>query len=327
MTSKDIDTICWFIPFRKLRDSIRELLTDIYKNNIGIYSIISQMNNKNNDDTLVVSISGGFADQIYYYILSKKIELIYGKKIKYDISWYLEYGFDIEGKNKRIFELLNVFPELKLDMVGSEELLVYKNYFNFIYNYRPYIDDDYFDNILLYKKNVYLYNHPYIFRDKYLNIVDNNVLPLLDFDKYLFPKLDDINLKYFNDIKKEEFSVACHIRRTDYLKVPNIKIPNKIYYRKAIELLSNKLNTNDLKIFFFSDDIDYVENELIPLISDTFRYEIVKANNNQKGYIDFYLISICRYQISSLGNFCKCAYIFNKFSNKMIITIDDIKME
>ena len=86
MTLKDIDNICWFIPFRKLRDSIRELLTDIYKINIGINYVIYNLNNKNNDDTLVVSISGGFADQIYYYILSKKIELVYGKKIKYDIN-------------------------------------------------------------------------------------------------------------------------------------------------------------------------------------------------------------------------------------------------
>ena len=324
MTLKDIDNICWFIPFRKLRDSIRELLTDIYKINIGINYVIYNLNNKNNDDTLIVSISGGFADQIYYYILSKKIELVYGKKIKYDISWYLEDGFDIEGKNKRIFELLNVFPELKLDMAKSEELLVYKNYFDFIYNYKPYVDDYYFDNVLSSKKNVYLYNYPCIFRDKYLDIFNNNILPLLDFDRYLFPKLDNVNLKYFNDIKSEMFSVACHIRRTDYLKVPDIKIPDKMYYKKAIELLSSKLNTNSLKIFFFSDDIDYVENELLPLIGNDFKYEVVSANNNEKGYIDFYLISLCKYQIASIGNFCKCAYIFNKFSDKIIITPDDI---
>ena len=44
----------------------------------------------------------------------------------------------------------------------------------------------------------------------------------------------------------------------------------------------------------------------------------------QVDYIDFYLISLCKYQIASVGNFCKCAYIFNKFSDKIIITPDDI---
>ena len=70
--------------------------------------------------------------------------------------------------------------------------------------------------------------------------------------------------------------------------------------------------------------MDWVKNQLIPLVKDKYDYLAVDINDNDRGYFDFYLISNCKYQIASEGRFCETAHIFNKYENKILITPNDI---
>lgn len=273
-----------------------------------------------NNDTgyVIICISGGFTDQIRHYYLAYSIEKIFNRKIKYDISWYKNCGKDILGVNNRNFELSNIFTDIKFDIATEEEILIAHKYYNIMGS----------NNIrytLKNKKIVYIGDNIWNlngFGEDTNDLLD--ITKILDLDKYIFPLLNENNKKIYYDIINNDFSIACHIRRTDFLIISNVNIADNNYFKNAIDLISKKINKEkELKVYFFSDDIAWVKDKVIPLIENDYNYLIVEENNNEKGYIDFYLISLCKYHIASSGNFCIFAHKFSKFENKILVTQND----
>ncbi|WP_288679960.1 alpha-1,2-fucosyltransferase [uncultured Brachyspira sp.] len=313
---KYLNDIVWWIPSRKLRDFIRELVDTILEikeqNNI-LLNINSNLKVK----YIVIPICNGFVDQLYCYTLGCSIEAFYDKKVIYDISWYNMYGKDGTGKYNRNFELLNIFNDLSFKIATDNEILIAKQFLVDASNYKNVNIINLFRNIQ--NEIFYLDNG---FGLKMMGLSFNEIF---DLDKYILPKLDNDNKKIYEDIKNCKHSVACHVRRNDYLLV-NHRLYNldENYFIKAIEKI-NKQIRQKLKIYFFSDDMDWVKEKLIPLVKDKYDYLAVDINDNDKGYFDFYLISNCKYQIASEGRFCETAHIFNKYQNKILITPNDIK--
>ena len=313
---KYLNDIVWWIPSRKLRDFIRELVDTILEikeqNNI-LLNINSNLKVK----YIVIPICNGFVDQLYCYTLGCSIEAFYDKKVIYDISWYNMYGKDGTGKYNRNFELLNIFNDLSFKIATDNEILIAKQFLVDASNYKNVNIINLFRNIQ--NEIFYLDNG---FGLKMMGLSFNEIFNL---DKYILPKLDNDNKKIYEDIKNCKHSVACHVRRNDYLLV-NHRLYNldENYFIKAIEKI-NKQIRQKLKIYFFSDDMDWVKEKLIPLVKDKYDYFVVDINDNDKGYFDFYLISNCKYQIASEGRFCETAHIFNKYQNKILITPNDIK--
>ena len=312
---KYLNDIVWWIPSRKLRDFIRELVDTILEikeqNNI-LLNINSNLKVK----YIVIPICNGFVDQLYCYTLGCSIEAFYDKKVIYDISWYNMYGKDGTGKYNRNFELLNIFNDLSFKIATDNEILIAKQFLVDASNYKNVNIINLFRNIQ--NEIFYLDNG---FGLKMMGLSFNEIF---DLDKYILPKLDNDNKKIYEDIKNCKHSVACHVRRNDYLLV-NHRLYNldENYFIKAIEKI-NKQIRQKLKIYFFSDDMDWVKEKLIPLVKDKYDYLVVDINDNDKGYFDFYLISNCKYQIASEGRFCETAHIFNKYQNKILITPNDI---
>lgn len=312
---KYLNDIVWWIPSRKLRDFIRELVDTILEikeqNNI-LLNINSNLKVK----YIVIPICNGFVDQLYCYTLGCSIEAFYDKKVIYDISWYNMYGKDGTGKYNRNFELLNIFNDLSFKIATDNEILIAKQFLVDASNYKNVNIINLFRNIQ--NEIFYLDNG---FGLKMMGLSFNEIF---DLDKYILPKLDNDNKKIYEDIKNCKHSVACHVRRNDYLLV-NHRLYNldENYFIKAIEKI-NKQIRQKLKIYFFSDDMDWVKEKLIPLVKDKYDYLAVDINDNDKGYFDFYLISNCKYQIASEGRFCQTAHIFNKYQNKILITPNDI---
>ena len=312
---KYLNDIVWWIPSRKLRDFIRELVDTILEikeqNNI-----LLNMNSNLKVKYIVIPICNGFVDQLYCYTLGCSIEAFYDKKVIYDISWYNMYGKDGTGKYNRNFELLNIFNDLSFKIATDNEILIAKQFLVDASNYKNVNIINLFRNIQ--NEIFYLDNG---FGLKMMGLSFNEIF---DLDKYILPKLDNDNKKIYEDIKNCKHSVACHVRRNDYLLV-NHRLYNldENYFIKAIEKI-NKQIRQKLKIYFFSDDMDWVKEKLIPLVKDKYDYLAVDINDNDKGYFDFYLISNCKYQIASEGRFCETAHIFNKYQNKILITPNDI---
>ena len=311
---KILNDIVWWIPFRKLRDFIRELVYTILEIKEQNYTLLKVLND--NIGFIVVNFGGGFVDQLYLYRFGYSIEKLYGKRVLYDISFYNNYGKDDIGKYNRNFELSNIFNDFYFKTATENEIEIARNFY---INGLEYENIDITD-IIQNSKIIYL-NSYNAWRPKIKKLDFNEVF---DLDKYILPKLDNDNKSVYEDIKNCKHSVACHVRRNDYLVVDYRRYDlNEVYFIKAIEKISEQIKEK-LKIYFFSDDMDWVKNKLIPLIKDKYDYMAVDINDNDRGYFDFYLISNCKYQIASEGRFCETAHIFNKYQNKILITPNDI---
>lgn len=111
--------------------------------------------------------------------------------------------------------------------------------------------------------------------------------------------LDTQNLKVYTQIQKTN-SVFIHVRKGDYLSSKYIKRMGGTcpidYYNQAIEKIS--LFQDDLHFFVFSDDMEWVKNNLFipnPIYVDW--------NRGKKSFIDMYLMSNCKYAIIANSTF------------------------
>ena len=316
---KYLNDIVWWIPNRKLRDFIRELVDTIleikYQNDV----LLKLLTQNDNIEYIVIQMAGGFADQLYLYRFGYSIEKLYNKEVFYDISWYEYNGKDLMGKYNRNFELLNIFDDLSFKVASENRILIAKGCC-FIIGYKNENKD--ITDIIENTKFIYFDNSAWRTKTKKLDFNE-----VFDLDKYILAKLNGDNKNILMDIKNSKHSIACHIRRNDWVsengKYSGYNNLDEYYFIKAIEKINKKIKEK-LKIYFFSDDMDWVKNKLIPLVKDKYDYMAVDINDNDRGYFDFYLISNCKYQIASEGRFCETAHLFNKYQNKILITPHDI---
>ena len=105
---KYLKDIVWWIPNRKFRDFIRELVDTILEIKYQNDALLKLLAQNDNLEYIVIQMAGGFADQLYLYRFGYSIEKLYNKKVFYDISWYEYNGKDHMGKYNRNFELLNI---------------------------------------------------------------------------------------------------------------------------------------------------------------------------------------------------------------------------
>ena len=317
---KYLNDILWWIPNRKLRYFIRELVDTILEIKEQNNFILNYLGTDiDGIEYIVFYMAGGFADQLYSYRLGYSIEKLYNRKVLYDISWYSYYGKDNNGKYNRNFELLNIFSDIQFTIATDYEIKIGKIQSDIIHRYKN------IDIVeMLNKEKIFYLNRLCIDETKIKKLSFNEVF---DLDKYILPKLDSGNKRVYEDIKNCQHSVACHIRRNDRLIDRGIIMSNldENYFIKAIEKISEQIKEK-LKIYFFSDDMDWVKNKLIPLVKDKYDYMAVDINDNDRGYFDFYLISKCKYQIASEGAFCQIAHNFNKYKNKIIIIPNNAKI-
>ncbi len=103
-------------------------------------------------------------------------------------------------------------------------------------------------------------------------------------------------------------TVSIHIRRGDYLQLPKdyIKL-DKTYYDKALSVVSNKIDV----ILVFSDDIKWCK--------ENFSGGNFIFIENEKDYIDLYLMSMCNHNIISNSSFSWWGAWLNQDKEKVVI--------
>lgn len=93
-------------------------------------------------------------------------------------------------------------------------------------------------------------------------------------------------------------SVSLHVRRGDYVANPKALSKHGVlpleYYLQAIKLIKAKLGFVDLKIFAFSDDMEWVARILKPHVPELI---MVKGNSGQSAHVDMLLMSLCKHHI------------------------------
>lgn len=316
---KIINYLTWIIPNGNLRREIRNIFKKLLETADKIDCFVDNVNRidyiENKDNFVILKVAGGFTDQILTYIVGKYIQIKYNRKVKYDLGWYEFHGMDDYNLNKRNFDLLNVFPNLDFNVATKEEASLYRNLFYF----RTSIGEE-FHNLLTTRKKLYLAVRPNELECYYS--FKNDFNKIFDFDNNLSIKLSGGNKKAYDKIISSACPVAIHIRAGDLLK--DLKKLDKKYLLKSIEIINKKLYPQKPTFFIFSNDMNYVKKNIINSKFKFYDIEFVEENDNDKGFIDWYLMFKCRHIISTVGRFAITVYAFIDYNDKILITPHNI---
>lgn len=274
-----------------------------------IFIISNFFSNKNKKPLIVSHIDGGICSQIYFYSRGKYLEEL-GYNVKWDLSWYKkEKIIHPNDYSTRNFELTKAFPDIKIKKASKFEIRkCKKNVINTDENNNKIVD--------IVKPNSYLVGYsdrnPY----PYLTFLQKNFKP----DKLEF---DEQNKMWFELINKDTNSCGVHVRRGD-LSTPNLAYgipPTAEYFIKVIEFLHEK--NSDISFYFFSEELDWIKDNIIPKLSSDIKYHIVNANTASRGYLDLFLLSRCKYIIGSHGSFGAVAQMLSE--NSILISYHENK--
>ena len=285
---------------KKIKDIIKssrfltEISSNLYLSNKrillnGIGNLIIKRE-RDFDPCIVTMVDGGLGSQMWQFALGYCASLVSGLPVKYDISWFNNYGMDINGIYKRNFNILNVFPNIPFGIASDYDVRLYKTYF---YKCNK--------KICSYNKDFILSKSPRYLGGYYQNYryIDNgveNLREILRFPEYV---LSDNNTYISSQIKSCACPIAVHIRRGDYVNsMHDVIKPN--YFYQSINILKEKLANLTPVFFIFSNDLDYCRT-ILNKIEGRFIY--VDGNNNDNGEHDMALMSQCRHFIISNSSF------------------------
>ncbi len=139
--------------------------------------------------------------------------------------------------------------------------------------------------------------------EKYFVHNRKQILELFEIDNDI---KESIKLKYCDLLILK--TSAIHVRRGDYVNHPNHHPTQDLeYYLKGMNILKPMTD----KFVIFSDDIEWCKENLI---GDDIIYI-----ENEKDYIEMYLMSLCDNNIISNSSFSWWGAWLNKYENKMVI--------
>lgn len=260
--------------------------------------------------SVVVKIEGGISSQLEQYVFGQCLKKAGGYDVSYDISTYVDgHSLDVLGKNARNFDILKLDNSLILNIASGKKLFLHKYFF-------PYsMDKKKCAKVCSnsqFKTPVYFGGYGYsayteeVFEEVYANCVSI---------EYREEEFGDRNSELLSKLENKD-TIAVHVRRGDTLlaKVGR-PVPKKEYYLEAIDMFDSSL-----PIYFFSDDMQWVKEQIVPNVSNKERCNLVDWNGADKGWCDLILMANCRHIIKSpTGGLGREAFRLNKRLDKELV--------
>lgn len=266
---------------------------------------------------IIVKIAGGLGNQMFQYASAKSMAKRLNKELYIDLGHYDKYD-DRTFKLKEIFNIDDTVLSYKdIPLVYK----IYKNrYINFIirkskmniglknkFIYQKHFDIDRRlienDN----KNNFYLdgywQNEEYFV--EYDDYIRNKFKLKCEIRKEVLDKINEINT---------DNSVSVHIRRGDYMNIKNIELYGICpieYYKNSIKYIADKIS--EPKFYFFSDDIDWVKENL------NIEYECEFIDGRYDDFEELYMMSKCKHNIIANSSFSWWGAWLNTNPDKIII--------
>ena len=282
---------------------------------------------------IYVELTGGLGNQLFQYALGRVIEeyrkdnVTYVSKSyktdelrdltlnKFNIkdNWTQDNSFDYFESHKVLKFLYRAFNRIEYTFnkrpVNNElnSFYVFKTKMFYMLGLYTHMDHAYTKLYMHeFPKNIYaqgLWHYP-----EYFNGIKDKLLTELTLkDKSVLPE------NFLKQIRNSE-SVCVHIRRGDYVNIPNYIVCDINYYIDAMNQMRDL--HKGCKFFVFSDDIEWVK-ENMPSQSD-----IVFVEEKNADYVDFGLMCECRHFIISNSTFSWWAAYLGKAENKTVMTPD-----
>lgn len=233
---------------------------------------------------VIIYMDGGICSQMSMFLRGQYLKDV--ADVFYDTTWFELCGKDLDGRFDRILELKEMFPTLEFKTVTLKQKRFYKMFYSFPRT------DGYLPEPGAIKRTTYF--------GGYFDMKPEDIKELFahcyNKEKMRAP---DVHLPGNQSSGEKCTNVAVHVRRGDlanredqwYKKVPDSFFFNAVDYVKD--------NFRNVRLFLFSDEPEWVENNLCPHFTET-PYHIVSGN---KAYEDLYLISLCDVVIASQGSF------------------------
>jgi hypothetical protein len=268
---------------------------------------------------IIIELKGGLGNQMFQYAIASIIAQKKSATVLIDTNFFNKTN-KTQGFTLRNFEL-SIFnnPYIKAsasEIAGFHQLSVISKLKKKLgLNYLKIYEEPSFGfqaDALSIKTPVYLKGY---FQSYKYYIGNENYIK----DIFSFPDdaLDSVNVKIMLTIKNAN-SISIHIRRGDYVQD---KVTQEFhgncsfeYYLNAITLLTS--NTSDFKLFFFSDDCDWVKEQFKDLACSKI---FIDHNKNEDSWKDMFLMSCCKHNIISNSSFSWWAAWLNKNSEKRVI--------
>lgn len=260
---------------------------------------------------IIVRLFGGLGNQLFQYAAARSLALHHNTIVKIDPGSLK----DLAGR-----ELELQYFNIPLQIASPEEIRHYTSLSFF---------SKYFEKLIpTYKRSIYKEPHfhfdPHFFEagaDIYLKgywqseKYFKNIEPVIRRELVIRDEFIQ-HLKEKAALLQAENSVLIHIRRGDYLKKEILEyhgIMDEAYYNRAIDYVSSK--TGPVKVYFFSDDIDWVKQH----IRIDYPYEFVTQQITRSAIEDFYLMTRCRHSIIANSSFSWWAAWLNNHSSKVVV--------
>lgn len=246
---------------------------------------------------VIIYVDGGICSQMHMFLEGAYYAKA-GMKVYYDLRWYERTKDVLVGVNSRTFELQQMWPKLRLSQLSNR-----CNWFYYMFFKADRTKGDFIPERQSLTRSVYLHN--------YWNLPED----CEELFNMYFNLQNAAKVSYRPDALGNRVC-GVHVRRGDLAKGDNPVYGGVTegYFLRAIEYVKTRFP--DIKFLFFSDEPDWVEQNICRQIDA--KYEIIKGN---KAWEDLRLLASCNPIIASQGSFGKVAAKLN--SEAMLIQCDN----
>jgi len=266
----------------------------------------------------ILRLTGGLGNQMYQYAFAKELEYR-GHKVQFDCT-YFDMPDDVFGVVAHRRYGLDCFPAIQIER-ASEKSIQQKSspcrlFLRKVQRKIPflrlpcsqYVEREFFSEDAFSNKNAYM--EGFWQSQAYFPHVRQSLRN--DF-RFKQPS-DDRNIQTLEKMQSGQ-SVSVHIRRGDYLAMPDIYggVCDDKYYQRALEKMEQSVP--DADYYFFSDDPEWV--------SDNFHMgnqTVVDWNTGDESWIDMLLMSRCKHNIIANSSFSWWGAWLNENPDRIVIS-------
>lgn len=272
---------------------------------------------------IIIRMTGGLGNQMFQYALYLKLRAM-GKEVKMDD--FTEY----EGREARPLSLWAF--DIEYDRASREELCrMTDGFLDPVSRIRrklfgrkslEYMEKDCnFDPEILNRDPAYLTG--YFQSEKYFADIEEKVRQAFCFSERIWEGIPTQLLERIRSYEqqiKTAMAVSVHIRRGDYLQNEEAYggICTEQYYKTAIEYVRKR--QQDASFFVFTNDPDYAGEWILKNFGqEKERFVLIEGTQEENGYLDLYLMSLCRHHILANSSFSWWGAYLNPSREKMVI--------
>lgn len=263
---------------------------------------------------VVTRIIGGLGNQMFQYAMARAVSLHLDSALKLDVAGFKTYPLHAYGLNH--FNIAAEFSGKNEYVIGAPKTMLerIKKRLGWSTLLQSYQENGLEFDVKVFGLKGDVYLDGYWQSEQYFSAVERQIR-----DDFSFRKAPDADNQGCLDQINSVCAVSVHIRRGDYVNNPNVNAIHGTcdldYYQRAIEFLRTRVSSEVLHFFVFSDDPEWVRENVNFGNATTF----VSHNDATKNYEDMRLMSACKHHIIANSSFSWWGAWLNPDSDKVVV--------